>query len=96
MASAASIRSFTIHFQPPFIQTSLHKTPRGFTLLELLVTVGIVALLIASLLPSLAAARNSSRATACLAQQRQIGVALVQQANDHAGFMQLAGYVTVA
>lgn len=48
----------------------------GFTLVELLVVISIIALLIALLLPALKKARQSAKAMQCLSNQRQIGIAL--------------------
>lgn len=57
----------------------------GFTLIELLVVVGVMALLMALLLPGLTAARQSARKSACLAGLRQIGLAVQSYAHDNTG-----------
>lgn len=56
---------------------------RGFTLIELLVVIGIIALLIALLLPALSRARAASRAVVCLSNLRQVHNAVVFYANDN-------------
>ena len=56
---------------------------RGFTLVELLVVVGIVSLLMAILLPALGAAREQARRTVCGSNLRQIHHAVHMYAQDH-------------
>lgn len=59
---------------------------RGFTLVELLIVVGIIALLAALLLPTFMQARERARRTACLSNLRQIGAALTAYTQDYDGF----------
>jgi len=56
---------------------------RGFTLVELLVVVAIVALLLAILTPALSKARAVAEQTVCGANQRQLGLAMFTYANEH-------------
>jgi prepilin-type N-terminal cleavage/methylation domain-containing protein len=57
----------------------------GFSLIELLVVIGIFTLLVALLLPSLRAARDSANRTKCAAQLRQVGTAFQLYANENRG-----------
>src|SRR5262245_35513712 len=54
----------------------------GFTPIELLVVVSIVALLIALLLPALGRAREAGRRALCLSNQHQVGVGLYSYAQE--------------
>jgi prepilin-type N-terminal cleavage/methylation domain-containing protein len=58
---------------------------RAFTLVELLVVIGIIALLISILLPTLNRARWSAQSTANLSNLRQLGIGLEFYRNDHQG-----------
>ena len=55
----------------------------GFTLIELLVVIAIIAILAAILFPVFAQAREKARATACLSNQHQIGLALTMYRSDY-------------
>ncbi|MEM7807089.1 MAG: prepilin-type N-terminal cleavage/methylation domain-containing protein [Planctomycetota bacterium] len=59
--------------------------PRGFTLVELLVVIGIIALLVSILLPSLVRARQSAGEVKCLSNVRQLVAASALYANDNSG-----------
>jgi len=69
--------------------------PRGFSIIELLVTIGIMAVVLSILLPVMSSARRSSRAVYCAANLQQIGVALASAAASHDGYMPLAGRIMV-
>ena len=59
----------------------------AFTLVELLVAIGIVVLLVAMLLPALAKARRQAGSVACMSNLRQCGAALVIYANHNRGWL---------
>jgi prepilin-type processing-associated H-X9-DG protein/prepilin-type N-terminal cleavage/methylation domain-containing protein len=59
----------------------------GFTLVELLVVIGIIAVLIGILLPTLSRARKAGRATVCLSNLRQMGIGWQMYISDSKGHL---------
>ena len=69
---------------------ALHRQ-LGFSLVELLVVIGIVAVLLAILLPSLRAARESAERAKCLVTLKNLHLAATLHAAAHGGYYPIAG-----
>jgi prepilin-type N-terminal cleavage/methylation domain-containing protein/prepilin-type processing-associated H-X9-DG protein len=60
-----------------------HQKGQGFTLIEVLVVIAIIAILAAILFPVFAQAREKARMTSCLSNMKQIGVGLMMYVQDY-------------
>jgi len=72
------------------IERMVQRTGRGgrkggFTLVELLVVISIIAVLLTILLPSLQAAKQQAQGTLCVAHLRSLGMSWAMYADDHEG-----------
>jgi prepilin-type N-terminal cleavage/methylation domain-containing protein len=68
------------------------RSLRAFTLIELLLVIGIIALLISILLPALGQARRTARAVICGGSQKQFATGIMNYATDSKGFIANLGW----
>jgi prepilin-type N-terminal cleavage/methylation domain-containing protein len=69
---------------------------RAFTIVELLVVIGIIAALLALLLPSLRRARESSRSVGCASNVRQVTQAMMMYAVDNTDMLPTSSNIGLA
>lgn len=72
----------------------MRQAARGFTLVELLVVIAVIAILVAILLPALLRVRENARAARCQANLKQLGSAFSMYAQDYDGFLPSPGGLT--
>ena len=73
---------------------SIRRIKRGFTLVELLVVIGVIALLISILLPALNRAKEQANLVGCQSNLRNMGQMIQEYAAENNGYLPY-GYATM-
>jgi prepilin-type processing-associated H-X9-DG protein/prepilin-type N-terminal cleavage/methylation domain-containing protein len=79
----------------PHTISSDARRSKAFTLVELLVVIGIIAVLISLLLPAMSRARESARSARCMSNLRQMGVGFAAYVAENRGWHIAKGHVRV-
>lgn len=69
----------------------MHVRRCAFTLVELLIVIGIIAIMVGVLLPTITAARRQAQLVHCASNLRELTSASMMHAMEHRGYMPLAG-----
>src|SRR5882757_8544113 len=77
--------------KPPHADRKAYTNRAAFTLVELLVVIGFIAILIGILLPSLNKARKSAQAVQCMSNMRQLGNGFQLYVNAYKGYLPWTG-----
>src|SRR5882757_5662543 len=77
--------------KPPHADRKAYTNRAAFTLVELLVVIGFIAILIGILLPSLSKARKSAQAVQCMSNMRQLGNGFLIYVNAYKGYLPWTG-----
>lgn len=64
-----------------------HRARPGFSLLDVLVSIAVIAILIALLLPSFASVNETARRVICQSNVRQIGLGMLMYADENRGYL---------
>ena len=80
-------------FSRKAVLSAVNPSRGGFTLIELLVVIAIIALLAAILFPVFAQVRAKARAASCISNEKQIGLAVMQYAQDFDETFPVGGFV---
>ena len=75
--------------QPESCPPATSRRRTGFTLIELMIVVAIIAVMIAILIPSLARAREQAKIIKCMANMKAMSVGVLTFSEDHNGYGQL-------